>query len=130
MSTPEVTAAALLKCAFGTLPVPFNVLPDHRVTACNLPCGTILDNKAMVNVPSFGMCSAPTNPAVIAATSAALGTPTPAPCLPALTAPWVPGTPTVTIGGIPALDTSCTLLCTWLGAIKVEMPAQVTVTVP
>jgi hypothetical protein len=130
MSTPEVTATALLQCSFGVAPAPLNVLPEHRVTACNLPCGTILDNKPMVNVPSFGMCSAPTNPAVIAATSAALGVPTPAPCIPALAAPWVPGTPTVTIGNIPALDTNCTLMCTWLGMIKVELPAQMTVTVP
>ncbi|KUR72070.1 DUF4280 domain-containing protein [Novosphingobium sp. FSW06-99] len=130
MSTPEVTSAAILTCSFGALPVPFNVLPVNRVTACGLPCGTILDNQPMVNVASFGLCTAPTNPEVIALTAAALGTPTPAPCIPALAAPWIPGTPTVTVGGIPALDTGCTLLCTWLGEITVEMPAQMTVTVP
>jgi len=130
MSTPEVTSGAMLACSFGMTPTAFNVLPENRVTACNLPCGTIMDNKPIVNVPTFGMCSAPTNPVVIAATAAALGTPTPAPCIPALTMPWVPGTPTVTIGEIPALDTSCTLMCTWLGEITVETPAQFTVTVP
>jgi hypothetical protein len=130
MSTPDVTSSALLKCSFGAMPAPFVVLPEHRVTACNLPSATIMDNKPMVNVPSFGMCSSPTNPTVAAATAAALGVLTPMPCLPALAAPWIPGTPTVTIGGIPALDTNCTLLCNWLGVIEVEMPAQVTVTVP
>ena len=130
MSTPEVTSAAILTCSFGALPVPLNVLPENRVTACSLPCGTILDNKTMVNVASFGLCTSPTNPEVIALTAAALGVPTPAPCIPALAAPWIPGTPTVTIGGIPALDTSCTLLCNWLGEITVEMPGQMTVTVP
>lgn len=130
MSTPDVTSSALLKCSFGAMPAPLVVLPEHLVTACNLPAATIMDNKPMVNVPSFGMCSSPTNPAVAAATAAALGVLTPMPCLPALAAPWIPGTPTVTIGGIPALDTNCTLLCNWLGVIEVEMPAQVTVTVP
>lgn len=130
MSTPDVTSGALLKCSFGVMPAPLVVMPEHRVTACNLPCATILDNKPIVNVPSFGMCSSPANPEVIAATAAALGVPTPMPCMPALAAPWMPGTPTVTIGGIPALDTNCTLLCNWLGVIEIDMPAQVTVTVP
>jgi hypothetical protein len=130
MSTPDVTAMAMLQCSFGVAPSPLNVLPTNRVTACNFPAATIMDHVPMVNVASFGMCSSPTNPTVAAATAAALGVLTPMPCMPATSAPWIPGTPTVTIGGMPALDTNCTLLCNWLGVIKVEAPAQVTVTVP
>ncbi len=130
MPTPDVTSSALLKCSFGLVPTPFVVLPENRVTACNFPAATIMDNKPIVNVPGFGMCSSPANPEVIAATAAALGVLTPMPCVPALEAPWMPGTPTVTIGGLPALDTNCTLLCNWLGVIEVAAPAQVTVTVP
>jgi hypothetical protein len=130
MSTPDVTSGTQLKCSFGSVPSVLVVLPDLRVTACNLPAATIMDNKPMVNVPSFGMCSSLANPTVAAATAAAMGALTPMPCVPALAAPWTPGTPTVTIGGLAALDTKCSLLCTWLGTIEVTMPAQVTVTVP
>jgi len=130
MSTPDVTNGAMLQCSFGVAPAAFIVLPVNRVTACNLPSGTIMDNKPMLNIPPFGMCSSEANPAVIAATAAALGTPTPAPCIPATVAPWEPGTPTVTIANLPALDTNCRLTCMWGGMITVTQPAQMTVTVP
>jgi len=130
MSTPDVTSGAMLQCSFGVAPASFIVLPVNRVTACNLPAGTIMDNKPILNIPPFGMCSSEANPAVIAATAAALGTPTPAPCIPATVAPWEPGTPTVTIASIPALDTNCRLTCMWGGMITVTQPAQMTVTVP
>jgi hypothetical protein len=130
MSTPEVTSGAMLKCSFGAAPSSFIVLPVNRVTAGGTPAGTIMDNKPILNVPPFGMCQSTTNPMVIAATAAALGVFTPAPCIPVLIAPWEPGTPTVTIANIPALDTNCKLMCAWAGVITVDQPSQMTVTVP
>ena len=130
MSTPDVTAGAVLQCTFGAAPASFMVLPVNRVTACNLPAATIMDNVPMLNVMPFGMCQSPSNPAVIAATAAALGVFTPMPCVPVPTGPWTPGTPTVTIANLPALDTNCKLMCAWAGVIGVQQPAQMTVTVP
>lgn len=130
MSTQQVTSGAILKCSFGNVPSVFTVLPVNRVTAGGLPAGTILDNEPMVNVLPFGMCASPSNPAVIAATAAALGVFTAAPCIPVPTAPWTPGTPTVTVAGSPALDCRCTLLCAWVGEIAVQQASQMTVTVP
>ena len=130
MSTPEVTSGAVLTCSFGAAPSALTVAPINRVTAGGAPAATVMDNKPIVNVAPFAMCNSPSNPAVIAATAAALGAPTPAPCMPVLPAPWTPGTPTVTIAGLPALDTSCQLLCAWAGMIAVSAPSQFTVTVP
>lgn len=130
MSTPEVTQTAMLACSFGAAPSAYNVLPKNRVSACNFQCGTIMDNVPLVNILPFGMCSSPANPAVIAATAAALGVLTPMPCVPVIPAPWVPGTPTVLIGNLPALDTNCKLMCAWGGIISVQQPAQMTVIVP
>jgi hypothetical protein len=130
MSTPEVTSGAMLQCSFGAAPAAFNVLPVNRVTAGGTPAGTIMDNVPILNIPPFGMCQSPTNPAVISATAAALGVFTPMPCVPVIPAPWVPGTPTVTIANLPALDTSCQLMCAWAGMITVTQPSQMTVTVP
>lgn len=130
MTSPQVTSGTMLQCSFGMAPSAFNVLPVNRVTAGGMPAGTIMDNKPILNVPPFGMCQSLSNPAVAAATAAALGALTPMPCLPVLVAPWEPGTPTVTIANIPALDTGCKLLCAWAGEISVTMPAQMTVTVP
>jgi hypothetical protein len=130
MSTPEVTSGAMLKCSFGAAPASLLVLPENRVTAGGMPAGTIMDNKPLLNIPPFAMCSSPSNPQVIALTAAALGVFTPAPCVPVITAPWVPGTPTVTIAGLPALDTGCQLMCAWAVVIAVQLAAQFTVTVP
>lgn len=130
MSTPMVTSTTMLNCSFGAAPSAFNVLPQNRVTAVDLPAATIMDNKPMVNILPFAMCSSPSNPQVIALTAAALGTFTPAPCLPVILAPWMPGPPTVTVANLPALDTNCKLMCAWGGMIAVQTPAQMTVTVP
>ena len=89
-----------------------------------------MDNKPLVNILPFGMCSSPSNPAVIAATAAALGTPTPALCVPVIPAPWMPGAATVLIANMPALDNTCTLTCAWAGVIQITNAGQSTVEIP
>ncbi len=125
-----VCNGAVLQCTFGAAPGTLVVTPDNRVTASNLPAATIMDHLPTKNVTPFGMCSAPTNPAVISATAAAMGTPTPAPCVPATAAPWLIGSPRVMIGNKIALNDTSTLLCTWLGTITIKAPGQATVDVP
>jgi hypothetical protein len=73
------------------------------------------------------MCMAPTNPQVIAATSAALGVFTPQPCIPVTSSPWTPGSLKVTVKGLQALDTTCMCNCQWLGIITITTPGQVAV---
>jgi hypothetical protein len=79
-----------------------------------------------VNITTFGMCNSPANPAVIAATAAALGVFTPAPCVPATVAPWEPPAP-VLLDGIPAFDELATCECLWGGTIVVTDPGQLSV---
>ena len=102
-----VTAGTTLQCSFGAAPVPLSVLPVNCVLA-GAPAATVMDNVPMVNVMPFGMCSCPANPTVTA----------------------VPGSPTVMIGGMPALQNASKLMCTWGGVIQVVAPAQVTTMVP
>ena len=125
----QVCMGAMLQCSFGAAPSSLVVLPDKRVLT-GTPDATIMDNKPLVNIMPFGMCSAPSNPAVIAATAAALGVFTPAPCVPATPAPWMPGAQNVLIGNMPALDNNCTLTCVYGGVIKINNPGQNTVMIP
>ena len=125
----QVCMGATLKCSFGAAPSTFVVLPVNR-TLTQTPDANIMDHAPLVNIMPFGMCSAPSNPAVIAATSAALGTPTPAPCVPATPAPWMPGAAKVLIANMPALDNNCTLNCIWGGVIQVQNAGQTTVEIP
>ncbi len=124
-----VCGGAMLKCSFGLAPCSLTVLPINRVKT-SMPVANIMDNKPFVNVMPFAMCTSPANPTVAAATAAALGVLTPMPCIPVTTAPWMPGSPTVLIAGMPALNSSSKLICTWGGMIDVISPGQFTINVP
>jgi len=107
------------------------VLPQNRVVTSSVPpAANIMDNKPLVNILPFGMCQSLANPTVAAATAAALGVLTPMPCVPVTTAPWVPGSPTVLIGNMPALNNSSKLMCMWGGIIEVTYAEQTTVQIP
>jgi hypothetical protein len=123
--TRQVCTGALLTCAFGQAPARFVATP-RPVRTSHQVAGVITDHVALLNIPPFGLCGAPSNPQVEAATRAALGVPTPMPCLPVLPAPWLPGAPTVRIHGIPALDEDCSLQCAWGGRIGIAEPGQST----
>jgi hypothetical protein len=125
----QVCMGASMQCSFGAAPSSLMVLPTNRVMTSNMPAATIMDNIPLLNILPFGMCSSPSNPMVIAATAAALGVPTPMPCIPATVAPWTPGTSDVLIGNMPALNNSCTLNCMWAGVIQISMAGQETVMV-
>lgn len=124
-----VCGGAMLKCSFGLAPASLTVLPINRVKTA-MPVANIMDNKPFLNIMPFAMCTSPANPTVAAATAAALGVLTPMPCIPVTTAPWMPGSPTVLIGGMPALNNSSKLMCTWGGIIEIMMPGQFTINVP
>lgn len=125
-----VCSGAVLQCSFGAAPSALNVLPTNRTMAGGPPAATIMDNIPMVNVPPFGVCSSMANPAVAAATAAALGVLTPMPCVPVPAGPWVPGSPTVLIGSMPALNNTSKLMCAWAGVIQINFAGQTTVMVP
>ncbi|WP_417873726.1 DUF4280 domain-containing protein [Xanthomarina gelatinilytica] len=125
----QVCMGAMMTCSFGVAPSSLVVLPVNRVTTNYMPDANIMDNKPLVNILPFGMCSSPANPVVAAATAAALGVLTPMPCVPATVAPWAPGSPTVMIANMPALNNTCTLNCMWGGVITFSQAGQVTVEV-
>jgi uncharacterized Zn-binding protein involved in type VI secretion len=45
--------------------------------------------------------------------------------VPATSAPWTPGSPTVMIGGMPALNSTSKCMCTWAGVIQITAPGTV-----
>ena len=117
-------ATGMMQCSFGMAPSNFIVLPDKMILGENKPMANIMDNKQMVNIMPFGMCQSMANPAVSAATSAAMGVLTPQPCTPVITGSWIPGSPTVLIGGKPALNQSCKCMCAYAGVIQITNPGQ------
>jgi len=125
----QVCAGALLQCSFGAAPATLAVLPATGVTTV-VPDANIMDGEPVVNVAPFGMCMSMSNPAVAGATAAAMGVLTPMPCMPATSTPWAPGSPTVLIGGLPALNNASKLICAFGGVIQIVSPGQGTVGVP
>jgi hypothetical protein len=126
----QVVNGAALTCSFGTGPSSLIVPPANKTMAGMMPAANIMDFKPVVNVPPFVMCTTPSNPAVAAATTAALGVLTPVPCVPVIPAPWAPGCPKVMIGMMPALNDASTCACTWGGVITVSFAGQTAVQIP
>lgn len=125
-----VCGGAMLMCSFGTTPSTLNVLPQNRVTT-SMPIANIMDNKPGVNILPFGMCRSLANPQVAAATAAPPpGVLVPQPCVPVTPSPWIPGSPTVLVGNMPALNNSSKLMCTWGGVIQITSPGQMTIQIP
>lgn len=124
MANP-VVQTSICMCSFGMAPCPLMVSSQQTVMVNNMLLATIMDNK----FPTFGMCTSLMNPSVSAATAAAYGVLTPMPCAPAIAAPWVPGAPTVLVGGKPLLNNTSKLMCNFGGIIQVNMsPAFTTMT--
>jgi hypothetical protein len=117
---------AMMQCSFGAAPSSLIVLPTNKVLT-STPVANIMDTIPFVNIPPFAVCMSMANPAVAAATAAALGVLTPMPCTPVPAGPWVPGVPTVLVGNMPAVDMNCKLTCSFGGVIQILSPGQFTV---
>ena len=102
-----VLGGAVLTCSFGMAPSTFNVLPTARVMS-SMPVGCIMDHIPMVNIMPFGMCQSLANPTVASATAAAFG---------------------VLMGGKPALNNSCKLMCAYGGVIQISSPGTANIQV-
>jgi hypothetical protein len=120
-----VTAGAVMMCTFGMAPSSLVVLPANR-TMCGTPAANIMDFIPMTNIMTFGMCMSIANPTVASATAAALGVLTPMPCIPMTSSPWVPGSATVMLGGMPALNNTSMCMCNWGGQISITFAGQAT----
>lgn len=124
-----VAMSAMMSCSFGVAPATL-IVAVPTVTAEMKPAANIMDNKPIANIPPFGMCNSMSNPTVAAATAAALGVLTPMPCVPVTAAPWAPGSATVTLRGMPALQNSSTCNCNWGGVITFSNAGTTKETVP
>ncbi len=127
---PIANTGTMMMCSFGMAPSVFNALQAPTTMAGGPPAGTIMDHKPFANIPPFAMCMSIANPMVAAATTAAMGVLTPMPCIPVTVAPWVPGSPTVMIANVPALNITCKCMCNWGGVIQFTGPGAPTVMVP
>jgi hypothetical protein len=114
-----VCTGATLQCSFGAAPAVFAASGVQVSTGS--PVGVVTDITP-ANVPTFGVCSTPTNPAVAAAQGI------PQPCVPVLVSPWSPGSLQATINGVNVLDDSCECMCTWGGVITVSAAGQAAAT--
>ena len=126
----QVSMGAMMKCTFGAAPSSLVVLPKNRVMCEGPPAANIMDHVPFLNILPFGVCTSMANPAVAAATSAAMGVLTPVPCTPATAAPWTPGAPTVMIANMPALDNVSKCMCSLGGVIDFASPGTVKTMIP
>jgi len=124
MSDSFVCSSARLKCSFGTTAASLIILPARRIQLSGKPMGNLSDYKPVTNIPPFGMCRSLANPSVASATSAAMGTLTPMPCIPNTRTPWTGAKMDFKVSGQPALLKSCRLTCMWGGMITIMDDGQ------
>ena len=120
-----VSMGATCQCTFGMAPCVLAATSQQQAVSGAMPLAVITDTV----LPTFGMCMSLANPAV-AATVTPLGTYVPQPCVPAIVGTWVTGSPTVLIGGKPALNSTSQLTCAYGGLIRIVTPGVFTVQVP
>ena len=118
-----VASGAQISCSYGSAPASLVVLPLNQVMETT-PGANVNDYIPFVNIPAFGSCSCSANPAVAAATAAAQGTLTPAPCIPATAQPWSPGNPLVLLAGNAILTDDSQTLCSYGGQISITDAGQ------
>ena len=124
MGIPVVAGATCI-CTMGTTPGQINPTNQMTIRMGGKPVASIIDCAPMSNVGSCGMCTSLANPAVAAATAAALGVLTPQPCVPAPAGAWVcPGK--VRVAGKPVLTSDGKLTCSYGGTISIMNPGQTT----
>jgi hypothetical protein len=119
---PLVVEGALLMCPMGKVPAPLTVEPQGALVTAGGEVATVMDYLPIVNIATFGVCNSPANPACMNPSGSA-------PCVPAIVAPWAPGSPSVLINGVPALTSDSTCICTLSGGVPITVtsPGQETV---
>lgn len=125
----QTCLGATMACTFGLTPSTLIPTPKPIVTSMMI-AANIMDHIPIANIPPFGMCACPANPMVATATTAAAGVLTPMPCVPITPAPWAPGSPTLMLANVPALNNTSTLMCIWGGVITFVTPGQITHMIP
>jgi hypothetical protein len=115
----SVSLGSPCQCTMGTAPCPIQPSKAPTIQSKGHVMATIQDTKAAL--ATFGMCTSPSNPAVAAALMA------PQPCSPVLPAPWAPGSPTITLNGIPGLTNDSKTPCAHGGQISVVSSTSPTV---
>jgi Domain of unknown function (DUF4280) len=120
-----VVNGATIACSMGLTPSVLTVLPDGvAITSPATAAARVTDFAVGANISTFGMCTSPANPAVQAATAAASGTPTPAPCVPIISAPWTPPSTVARINAVPVLLSTAQCVCAWAGVVTVASPGE------
>ena len=114
-----VVDGAKVRCSMGSLPSLLLVSDESPLSADDKPVATVNDHVPKRNLITFGMCRSEKNPQVSSATSAALGTLTPQPCIPMTTEAWSPGSPLAVSKDVKVLTNDSTCKCQWAGTIDI-----------
>ncbi|NUQ72818.1 MAG: DUF4280 domain-containing protein [Polyangiaceae bacterium] len=122
MPQPLCTGTTL-QCTMGAAPSVFvaQPLPGAPMILGAMPAGTIAQTLP-VNIPPFGMCQSPSNPAVASATAAAMGVLTPMPCVPMVITPWAPPSITTSHAMLPVATVASKCACAYGGVISATVP--------
>jgi hypothetical protein len=118
-----VVSGASCQCTFGLAPSCFQATTAVTERIDGKVVGTVMDGAPIQNIKPFGVCITLSNPAVAAATAAALGVLTPQPCIP-VTQKWTGASTTMKADGQAVITQNSTCTCSYGGVITVSNPGQ------
>jgi len=118
-----VVSGASCQCTFGLAPSCFSATTAVKERVDGKIVGTVMDGAPVQNIRPFGLCITLSNPAVAAATAAALGVLTPQPCVP-VTQKWSGPAATYRADGQSVIVQTSTCSCAYGGVITVSNPGQ------
>lgn len=110
-----VVTGATVKCMYGTVPASLVATSQMNVTDAGKPLATLQD-CSMANFQTFGMCTCPSNPAVVAAQGS------PVPCARVPAGVWIPQHPNIRGGQDLFLTSDCTCMCGFGAQISIVNP--------
>ncbi len=107
-----------MQCSMGAAPGTFAATGEAATAGT---AAGVVSDIGTESIPGFGMCTSPQNPAVASANA-------PQPCQPVITGAWTPGSSSVTIGHVAALDDASQCACAWGGSITITSAGQTAAT--
>lgn len=107
---------SLLSCSEGEIPVAFETQASSPILIDGLAIGQIVDNIPGANIGMFGICRRLSEESLF-----------PVPCSYMPASIWIPGDPTVIIGGVPVLSAPNQLICAVGGVINLDFTGQTTI---
>lgn len=113
---PPVCSGATLSCTCGVGTSELRASTRGLSYEQNRSAATVADCQPLVNIPPFAACTSTLSPQPPVGGGRA--------CAPSFATLWTSRVASIRIDGLPVLDDTATILCTYGGMVRIQSPGQ------